>query len=212
MISPCHNLAPIITIQHVHQLFQTGPSFLPKGRRWFNISIWIYLSTFPCQFFSIKLVSHQACLHQTYHLKLISAKPIWFCFRAWPSQAFLFTFLQRTYLRGVWLCYILLLWLVFIPRHSEDRSIGVCPVLAFEQGLIYANLIERKYHWYTIYHMYHIQISVVSFDIWFNKNRNDWNVDGIWKRLKSVASITIRPFANWSWQPCRVVSTRDSQE
>ena len=61
--------------------FSNRPLFLPKGRRWFNISIWIYLSTFPCQFFSIKLVSHQACLHQTYHLKLISAKPIWFCFQ-----------------------------------------------------------------------------------------------------------------------------------
>ena len=91
--------------------------------------------------------------------------------------------------------YLILLWLVSIPRHSEDRSIGVRPVLAFEQGLIYANPIERNYHSYTIDHMYHIHISFVSFDIWCNRIWNHWNVDGIWKRLKSVASITIRPFA-----------------
>ena len=54
---------------------------------------------------------------------------------------------------------------------------------------------EVSFIYCTIYHMYHIHISFVSFDIWFNRIWNHWNVDGIWKRLKSVASITIWPFA-----------------
>ena len=42
-----------------------------------------------------------------------------------------------------------------IHSAAQRRSIGVRPVRAFEQGLIYANLIERKYHSYTIYHVSH---------------------------------------------------------